>query len=158
MNRQREVYSRWTNWEGLLPYKEQLIDMELELMTKYHYPDRIIPRSYPEERVQKLEDYLSDGSTFLWISTEGTNLLGYYWAYISVFIDKKRWNLRSIMFKENAKGIGLGTIAIQEGLKKAKELNCYDAATEYVPWNSPMENLIKNNGYEQTRIEVVKVL
>lgn len=152
------IENKWVSWEELLPYKEQLIDMELELMIKYHYPDKIIPRSYPEQRVNNLESYLKNGSTFLWISTEGNKLLGYYWAYISTFIDKKRWNLRSIMFSEETKGKGLGTLAIYEGLKKAKELKCDEAATEYVPWNQPMEAVMLKSGYKVTRIEVVKEL
>lgn len=152
------IKSRWVNWEQLLPFKEQLIDMELELMTKYHYPDRMIPRSYPEQRVTSLEAYLKEGSTFLWLSTDGNELLGYYWAYISVFIDKRRWNLRSIIFKDKAKGLGLGSKAIVEGLNKAKEMNCEEAATDYVPWNKPMESLLLKYGYKVKRIEVVKTI
>jgi len=153
-----DINKKWVTWEELQPFREQLIDMELELMTKYHYPDKIIPRIYPEERVANLEHYLNNGSTFLWIATKGDKLLGYYWAYISTFIDKKRWNLRSIMFSDDAKGMGLGNCAIKEGLIKAKELNCDEAATEYVPWNTPMEKLLEKNGYVITRKEVVKKL
>lgn len=149
---------KWVNWEELVPYKEQLIDMELNLMIRYHYPDKIIPRSYPEKRVERLKDFLSDGSTFLWVATDGDKLLGYYWAYISIFIDKKRWNLRSIMFDESVQGKGLGPRAIKEGLAKAKEMKCDEAATEYVPWNKAMESVVKKSGYKVTRIEVVKVL
>ena len=152
------IISRWVSWEDLQPYKEQLIDMELELMIKYHYPDRFIPRSYPEQRVESLKEYLANGSTYLWLSTEGGKLLGYYWAYVSIFIDKRRWNLRSIMFLEEVKGMGLGTKAVKEGLKKAMELKCDEAATEYVPWNKTMEAVMNNNGYKVTRIEVVKKL
>lgn len=152
------IKSGWVTWEQLLPFKEQLIDMELELMIKYHYPDRMIPRSYPEEKVNSLKTYLKSGSTFLWLSTDGNKLLGYYWAYISLFIDKRRWNLRSIMFNEDVKGMGLGSLAIQEGLNKAKEMKCVEAATEYVPWNKPMEFLLKKHGYKATRIEAVIVL
>ena len=101
------IKSWWVTWDELLPYKDQLINMELELMVKYHYPDKVIPKSYPESRVNSLREYLQNGSTFLWISTDGEKLLGYYWAYISTFIDKKRWNLRSIMFLDEAKGNGL---------------------------------------------------
>ena len=152
------IESRWVSWEELLPFREQLIDMELELMTKYHYPNKIIPRSYPEERVNNLKKYLVNGSTFLWISTDGNKLLGYYWAYMSFIINKKRWNIRSIIFLDEAKGKGLGALAIKEGIKKAMELKCNDSATEYVPWNKPMEKLMKSNGYVVTRIEVVKDL
>lgn len=152
------IRNRWVSWEELLPYKEQLIDMELVLMIKYHYPNRDIPRSYPESRVNSLQEYLKDGSTFLWISTDGEKLLGYYWAYVSVFINKRRWNLRSIMFVDEAKGKGLGTLAIKEGLNKARELECDEAATEYVPWNTSMESVMRVNGYKVTRVEVVKEL
>ena len=152
------VNSRWASWEDLLPFKEQLIELELELMVRYHYPDKIIPRSYPEQRVNSLQEYLQNDSTYIWISTEGDKLLGYYWAYVSTFIDKKRWNLRSIMFVDEAKGRGLGSLAITEGLQKAKELGCDEAATEYVPWNRTMESIMKANGYVITRIEVVKDL
>lgn len=132
--------------------------MELELMIRYHYPDKQIPRSYPEQRVNNLESYLKNGSTFLWMSTEGDKLLGYYWAYVSSFIDKKRWNLRSIMFLDEAKGRGLGTLAVKEGLKMARLLECDEAATEYVPWNKTMETIMMKSGYKVTRIEVVKEL
>ena len=152
------INSRWITWAELLPYKDQLIDMELELMIKYHYPDKIIPRCYPEQKVNNLEEYLKNGTTFLWVSTEGDKLLGYYWAYISTFIDKKRWNLRSIMFLDEVKGNGLGSLAVKEGLKKARELDCDEAATEYVPWNKIMEEVMLKNGYKITRIEVVKAL
>ena len=152
------IISKWVTWEELLPYKKQLIDMELELMIKYHYPDKEIPRSYPEQRVNSLQSYLESGSTFLWLSMDGEKLLGYYWAYISTFIDKKRWYLRSIMFRDEAKGLGLGSLAINEGLKKAVEQGCDEASTEYVPWNKTMESIIKTNGYVVTRIEVVKDL
>ena len=152
------IESRWVSWEELLPFKEQLIDMELELMIRYHYPDKQIPRSYPEQRVNNLESYLKNGSTFLWVSTEGDKLLGYYWAYVSSFIGKKRWNLRSIMFLDEAKGRGLGTLAVKEGLKMARLLECDEAATEYVPWNKTMEAVMMKSGYKVTRIEVVKEL
>ena len=152
------IESRWVSWEELLPFKEQLIDMELELMIRYHYPDKQIPRSYPEQRVNNLESYLKNGSTFLWMATEGDKLLGYYWAYVSSFIDKKRWNLRSIMFLDEAKGRGLGTLAVKEGLEMARLLECDEAATEYVPWNKTMEAVMMKNGYKVTRIEVVKEL
>ena len=152
------IESRWVSWEELLPFKEQLIDMELELMIRYHYPDKQIPRTYPEQRVNNLESYLKNGSTFLWMATEGDKLLGYYWAYVSSFIDKKRWNLRSIMFLDEAKGRGLGTLAVKEGLKMARLLECDEAATEYVPWNKTMEAVMMKSGYKVTRIEVVKEL
>lgn len=45
-----------------------------------------------------------------------------------------------------------------EGLAKANELNCDEAATEYVPWNKAMGEALNSMGYIQSRIEVVKKL
>jgi len=153
-----KIKTGWITWTELEPYKEQMIDMELELMIKYHFPDWKIPRSYPEERVNKLKDYLADGLTFVWAATFEDRLLGYYWAVISQYIDKKRWNMRSLMFIDQAKSMGLGTEALLAAFEKAKEMGCDQAASEYVPWNDSMASLLKNNGYKITRIEVVKEL
>ena len=117
-----------------------------------------IPRSFAEDRVKKLETHMKSGNTFFWAIIDGDNLLGYYWAYISIFINLKRWNLRSLMFRNEIKGQGYGILAIQTGLQKAIELGCDEAATEYVPWNKPMAQMLEKNGYMPSRIEVVKKL
>ena len=62
------------------------------------------------------------------------------------------------MFLDEAKGRGLGTLAVKEGLKMARLLECDEAATEYVPWNKTMETVMMKSGYKVTRIEVVKEL
>lgn len=152
------IKGRWLTWEELYPYTEQLIDLEVELTQKYHYPEIEIPRSYAKERVKGLEKHMNSGNTFFWAIVEDGCLLGYYWAYISVFIDKKRWNLRSLMFRDSVKGYGYGKIAIEAGLLKAKEMGCYEAATEYVSWNNTIATLLSKFGYNPARIEVVKKL
>ena len=153
-----EIKTGWLTWEEILPFKEQLIDMELDLMITYHYPEWSIPRSYPEGSVERLKDHLQSGNTFFWGAIQGDKLVGYYWGYCAMFIDKKRWNTRSIYFKPKVKGLGLGKQAMDAAHKKALELHCDEAATEYVPFNHTMENLMKSSGYEIARIEVVKKL
>lgn len=153
-----EIKQRWLSWIELIPFKEQLIDMELELMIKYHYPDRIIPRTYPEKRVANLKEYLESGNTFFWAATSGDKLLGYSWWYVSNFIDKKRYNLRSIFFLDDIKRQNLGSESIIAGLKHAKELGCDEVATEYASWNEPMANFMAKHGFVKTRIEVIKII
>jgi GNAT superfamily N-acetyltransferase len=148
----------WMTWEQIKPYTEQLAALELTLMVKYHYPDRAIPMSYCESRVAMLEQHLASGNTFFWGVRHEGKLIGYYWAYTAPFIDQKRWVLRSLYITEEHKGEGLGTLAIQEGLKKAVETGCDEAVTEYVPWNEAAAASYKKAGYEITRIEVVKKL
>lgn len=153
-----DIKTGWMTWEEILPFKEQLIDMELDLMITYHYPDWKIPRSYPEGSVERLESHLESGNTHFWGAVKDGQLIGYYWGYASMFIDKKRWNTRSIYFKPEAKGLGLGRMAMDAAHAKAKELGCDEAATEYVPFNKTMASLMEKCGYEITRIEVVKKL
>lgn len=152
------IVARWRNWEEILPYKEQLIRMEYDLIKKYHYPEREIPIEYVQNSVDKLKMHLEDGNTYFWAITDNDELIGYYWAYTTSFIEKKRWILRSLMIKEKYTGKGIGTTAINEGLKKARELNCYDSSTEYVPFNEAAGKAYEKAGYQVSRIEVTKVL
>lgn len=149
---------KWMSWDELTPYKEQLVELEIELTHKYHYPNMFIPRSFAEERVKRLEQHMKNGNTFFWAITDGDQLLGYYWSYISIFINRKRWNLRSLMFRNDIRGQGYGILAIQAAHQKAIEIGCDEAATEYVPWNKPMAQMLEKCGYMPSRIEVVKKL
>lgn len=150
------IETRWMRWEEIEPYKTQLIDLELELMIRYHYPEWEIPRSYPEDRVEALKNHLENGNTFFWGITKGDVLIGYYWAYTTLFIDRKRWVLRSLIVRPEFRKYGFGKRAIEEGLVKAKEIGCDEAVTEYVPWNDAAANSYKKAGYEISRIEVIK--
>lgn len=152
------LHYKWMSWDELTPYMEQLVELEIELTHKYHYPNMFIPRSFAEERVRGLELHMKNGNTYFWAITDGIQLLGYYWAYVSIFIDRKRWNLRSLMFRDELRGLGYGMKAIEVGLQKAHELGCDEAATEYVPWNKPMAQMLEKCGYMPSRIEVVKKL
>lgn len=152
------IRTGWMSWDEIKPFQEQLVDLELELMIQYHYPDWDIPRSYPEQKVKELEQHLKDGNTFFWGVVSQGVLVGYYWAYTAPFIDKKRWCLRSLMIRKEYQGMGLGTLANKEGLKKAKSLSCDQAVTEYVPVNGNAARVYEKAGYEIARIEVVKNL
>lgn len=153
-----EVKTMWLTWSDILRFKEQIIDMELDLMINYHYPDWEIPRSYPIESVNRLKQHIESGNTFFWAALKGDRLVGYYWGYASQFIDKKRWHTRSIYFLPEVKGMGLGAKAIEAAHQKAIEIGCDEAATEYVPWNKPMAQMLEKCGYMPSRIEVVKKL
>lgn len=153
-----DIKTGWFSWDEIIPFKEQLIDMELDLMITYHYPNWDIPRSYPELSVERLKSHLESSNTYFWGAIRNGKLIGYYWGYAAMFIDRKRWNTRSIYFLPEAKGLGLGKMAIEAAHAKAIELGCVEAATEYAPFNASMANLMEKNGYSITRIEVVKNL
>lgn len=152
------VISGWMSWDEIRPYKNQIVDLELELMISYHYPDWSIPRSYPEQKVNELEQHLLDGNTYFWGARFNDVLCGYYWAYTMTFINKKRWCLRSLIFRKEFQGYGLGSLAVNEGLSKAIDLECDEAVTEYVPFNVDAAHVYKKAGYMISRIEVVKKL
>lgn len=148
----------WMSWKELLPYKEQLVNMEHELMIRYHYPDWDIPRSYPESRVDNLEEHLNNGNTFFWGIRRGGELLGYTWVYTAQFIDKLRLNRRASFIKESIRSMNFGKLLFEQVELKARELGCDEILTSYVPANGTMAHLTKNNGFEISRIEVIKKL
>lgn len=145
-------------WEQILPYKEQIINWELEVMTKYHYPDKIIPREYPASRVENLKEYLESGNTFFWGAIENGHLLGYYWAYISDFLYERTWYSRSSYISEAARGKGLGTLSKIEAITKAKELGCVKSIATYASFNDVNKHIYEKLGFSVSRIEVVKTL
>jgi dTDP-4-amino-4,6-dideoxygalactose transaminase len=151
-------WTGWMTWEQIEPFKEQLIDWELEVMVKYHYPDKIINRDYPASRVENLKSYLESGNTFFWGAVENSKLVGYYWAYISDFLGYKRWNSRSSYTCESARGRGISKMAHKAALEKAMELRCDEAVSSYAHFNSAMAHIYQNLGYETSRIEIVKRL
>lgn len=153
-----ELWTGWMTWDEILPFKELIIDSELEIMIKYHYPDKSISRSYPESRVNNLRLYLNEGNTFFWGAVEKGKLLGYYWGYVSEFLGEKRWNTRSNYVFEDARERGIGIKSYQAALLKAKELKCTEAVSMYAPFNSISAHIYKKLGYEISRIEVVKKL
>ena len=150
------MWTGWMTWEQILPFKDQIIDWELEVMVKYHYPDKCIPREYPESRVNNLKDYLDSGNTFFWGAIENGKLLGYYWGYISDFLGVKRWHTRSNYICEEARGMGLGYKSYEEALIKAKELGCEEAVSMYAAFNEPAAHIYEKLGYDILRIEVIK--
>lgn len=153
-----KVWTGWMTWEQIEPYKEQIIDMELDEMINFHYPDWKISRSYPEQKVKELKEHLSNGNTFFWGAIYEGELLGYHWAYTAPFIDKLRWHSRSTMFVPKARGLGLGKMTQQEDIRKAIEIGCDELVAMYAPWNNSIANVLASQGYEVSRIEVVKKL
>lgn len=146
----------WMTWDEIKPFKEQLIALEQILFRKYHYPDRYNGEEYCVNHVGKLEQYLANGNTYFWGARCADELIGYYWAYTTQFVDKKRWVLSSLMIKEKYQKMGLGTRALEEGFKMAKRIGCDEASTGYVPWNTAAAKVYQRAGYTPVRIEAVK--
>lgn len=152
------IQTKWMSWKDVSLYREQLIELEMVLIKQYHYPEMEIPMDYCIRSVDSLEGYLESGNTFFWGATKDGELIAYYWAYITTFINKKRWVLRSLMVRDGYQKIGLGTFAMREGELKALEQNCDEIQTEYVPWNEDAAELYHKNGFSISRVEVVKEL
>lgn len=152
------LWTGWMTWEQILPFKEQVIDWELEVIVKYHYPDMIIPRSFCEEKVNALETHLKNGNTFFWGAVENGQLIGYYWGYVSEMLFESRWNEHSSYLSETARNRGLGMRAKLEALQKAKERGCVKSVSMYAPFNEAQRHIYEKLGFEISRIEVVKRL
>lgn len=152
------IWAGWMNWKQIEPYIEEITDWEQEVIIKYHYPDRDIPRSFSKERVLKLEQYLETEETFFWGAKYQDKLLGYYWGYISEFLFEKTWNARSSFLTEEARGKGLGYLAKVMALEKAYETGCKKAKSMYAPFNKTQQHIYNKLGYDISRIEVTKKL
>lgn len=150
-----ELQIGWMSWEQILPFKEQLIDMELDCMIAFHYPDMAIPRSYPAQKADELEQHLASGNTYFWGVRSRERLLGYYWGYTTRFIDFLRWHTRSVYFLPEARNRGFGTEALKAACEKAAELGCKDISTMYAAQNKTMAHTLEKLGFKTTRIETV---
>jgi GNAT superfamily N-acetyltransferase len=146
----------WMDWADIVPYREQLIEMEMDLMITYHYPDWNIPRSYVEKHVDALEQYIDSGNTFFWGVRDDKILYGYMWGYVSNFINIKRWNRRSTYFQNALRGKGFAMLGMEASLEKAKELGCNQMSTHYAVFNDRMKAFLEKSGFVETRVEMVK--
>lgn len=152
------LWTGWMSWEQIIPFKEQIIDWELEVIIKHHYPEMKIPRSFCEEKVADLEYHLGKGNTFFWGAIEKGVLIGYYWGYTSEFLFEKRWNEHSSYLSEIARGRGLGIKAKKEALEKAISCYCVKSVSMYAPFNEIQSHIYQKLGFEVSRIEVTKKL
>ncbi len=154
--KRERLWTGWMTWEQIEPFKEQLIDWELEVMVKYHYPDKIISRDYPASRVINLKNYLASGNTFFWGAILDDKLLGYYWAYIKVEGTEKIWEIRSNFISEKARNIGLGMLSYKAGLDKAVDEGCTQSISMYAAFNTKVAEIYDRLGYEISKVEVIK--
>lgn len=146
----------WMSWEEIAPFREQLIEMELDLMITYHNPDWDIPRAYVEEHVDALEHYIASGNTFFWGVHDRVKLYGYMWGYTAPFIDKLRWNIRSVYFQDELRGGGFASLGVEETLKKADEMGCDQMSTHYAVFNDRMKGFLEKYDFAPTRMEMVR--
>ena len=148
----------WLTWQQIEPYKELIAEWENETVIKYHYPDKIISKSYFDERIEKLKNYLNFGNTFFLGIFYESKLIGYYWSYVMDFLFQKTWFENSSYLDENFRGKGIGLLMKKLALNKALEIGCTEAKSMYAPFNKAQENLFLKLGFKISRIEVTKRL
>lgn len=146
----------WMSWEQIEPFKRQIVDLEYDVMKTWHYPDRDIPRSYPEQKVAELRQHLADGNTYFWGVVCHEKLLAYCWGYTSVSMGRLCWNVRSYMVLPEARGLGLGSLMRKEEENKARVVGCVEMRTAYAPFNTMPRRMLEKRGWKVTGIEVVK--
>ncbi len=148
----------WLSWTEIEPFRQKIIDWELEVIIKYHYPDRTIPRSFCEEKVEQLQEHLKNGNTFFLGIMDDGQLVGYYWGYFADFLFERTWFERTAFLSEDYRRRGLGLITKEMALKKAKEMNCIRSESMYAPDNISQKKIYERLGYNVSRVEVIKKL
>lgn len=153
-----ELKVGWMEWDEIERYLPQLMEMELDLIVAYHYPDRKPPVEYVHRSVRNLQQHMEDGNTFFFGICDDEILLGYSWAYTAMFIDELRWHEHSRYLRESIRGQGYGRLLSREGEKKARSLGAASMEASVAVFNQKMRQLIEESGFKPKRIEYVKKL
>lgn len=146
---------RCFEWVDIDKYLDQIIDMQLENIYKFHYPERKPNRDYVKRKILELEQHLQNNNTYFIGASKDDKLYGYIWCYEALFIDEKRMFVNSLFICKNARKAGLGQLLINEAKKIAISNECRSIATHYSSFNKVAGKFYSNNGFESTRIEMV---
>jgi len=109
---------RCFEWTDIDRYLEQIINMQLENIYEFHYPEKKPNRDYVKQDILELEENLKKGNTYFVGATQKGRLYGYIWCYEKMFIDEKRMSINSLFVYEEARGKGLGQLLMTEIKKR----------------------------------------
>lgn len=142
-------------WNDIKKYLDLIIDMQLENIYVFHYPNKKPNREYIKIKVLELEEHLQKGNTYFIGAIKDDNLYGYAWCYVTMFIDEKRMNINSLFVSEEVRGTGLG----KQLLNKVKEIainnKCSKIATHYAVINESAGLFYTKNGFIPARVEML---
>lgn len=146
---------RQFKWLDIQKYLDQIIDMQLENIYKFHYPERTPNRDYVKGKILDLEKHLENNNTYFIGAIKEDVVYGYIWCYESLFIDEKRMSINSLFVCEKVRGTGLGKMLMNEAKKVAIHNGCGSIGTHYASFNTDTGKFYFNNGFRETRIEMV---
>ncbi len=146
---------RCFEWSDIDRYLSQIIDMQLENIYKYHYPEKKPNKNYVKGKIFELKKHLENGNTYFIGAAKGDRLYGYIWCYESIFIDEKRLHINSLFVCKEVRRTGLGQLLMSEVKRIAISNNCDSIGTHNAVFNTAAGKFYSKNGFNPTRIEMV---
>jgi GNAT superfamily N-acetyltransferase len=143
------------NYDDVVRYLEQIIDMQFENTYMYHYPDKNPNKDYVKEKIYELKGHLQKDNTYFIGAVKDEKLSGFIWCYESIFIDEKRMHINSLFIDKSARGLGLGKKLMNEVKRISVDNGCNTIGTHYATFNKSAGEFYSSNGFEATRIEMV---
>lgn len=124
----------------------------------YHYPDKEVDADYIDETFEKLCLYLNENNTHFIAAFDEHKIAGYIWLYQRPFMAHKRMIINSFFVAEGYRSHGIGKALLEAACQKSLDVQCKEIATHYATVNQVAGKFYLNNGFLETRVEVVKKL
>lgn len=153
-----DILVKLFQWDDVLKYYDKIVNMQLENVKKFHYPDKQISATYIKTKINELRKHLENDNTYFIGVVRNDKLLGFLWAYESLFIEDKRIQINSMYIIKEARRLGLGKILMDKIEAIANDKKCNSIATHYATINENAGDFYIAQGFNATRTEVVKRL
>ena len=137
-------------------YEKNLKNMFIENTYQFHYPEKEFIMDFINDRYNKLRKYLNEKTTFFIAVIRNSEIVGFIWLYKSSFMNYYRLVINSFFVSENYRSRGIGKSLMKKAEEKALKEGCSEIATHYSTDNPNAGVFYLNNGFDKTRIEVVK--
>ena len=116
--------------EIIIKKNEKLTEKEYQKLVELHYvvaklsfPDKDVPQSYSEKRINQLNEFLEKNEAILFLGIEESEIYSFAWCYEHQFYDEKRLFINIIAVSAEKRKQGYGKALIKEIENYAKENN-----------------------------------
>ncbi len=158
VNREMDCKLLEMNSTSICQHEDELKRMLVLNTYIYHYPDKEVDMAFINARFDQLQSYLKEGNTFFIAAFHQERMVGYIWLYQRPFMNYKRMIINSFFVDEESRSQGIGRALLEVACRKSQEMQCSEIATHYSTENKRAGRFYMNNGFSETRVEVVKKL
>lgn len=110
------------------------------------------------EKIGSLIDHLTDNTAIVYGAFDGSEMVGFIWAYVHQFREERRMYVSEIRVKEEYRNRGIGSQLLRLVEDKAKELEISAMYLHAEAGNKEVRKLYEACGYVEERIQLRKSL